>query len=1266
MFKSNFFFVLLFLPLVVVSQDINWAISGGGWVNDLASDVKVDPDGNVIVCGFSHEQEFAPDIILDEAGVFIIKFNQNGEILWHYSFGGTSQLTVTGLEVDSEGNIYVTGKHYYSLTGIGMYIPEGPPNYITHKTYLIKLSNDGVVQWYNSYKNNQIPGVNSAGSFVPKGIAIDSQDNIYLGALFDRPVTINGELFIPFGSGSFYKDTYIIIKLDSEGNEQWITTGGNTSSNVMDDLSANDDGVFVLGSSSNGTYTFNNQTITFPAVQNRRQPFVVAFDTNGNPSWITSILRDFGCHGQSLALDSDGSVVGLIYGAKSIMPGTIMNYNAVFKLTSTGEIYFIQDIDSELQVPNYIYDIYQPSKIAVENGNIYVTDGFMEDFELGPISFSALTKEAGVLKLNNIGYPQWLKTLTGSSHDFGRAVAVSGDKVYAIGDFKSLVLDIGVGTLSNYSGNLNTDAFIIGVTDTTAIQCPDYSEVNVQFEGDSAICPSETVKLFIDADFTCTFDWYFNDSLLYSGVEDSIYVNEPGYYSAKINQGTACPTETDSLLIDLLVAGSNPDIIILPIDSVNLGQDTSVCGLLNFNITPLLLPGGGVYMWNTGASTSSVTVNNSGLYWLDYTNPWGCTNRDSIEITFYPAPTLNLGNTIVLEDYEPILLDAGVQPTGSSFLWDNGSVEQLRVVNESELNEGDNFFWVNVTNEYNCSTADTITVCVCSKIVGIPFFDGNMNGLRDANEPLYLDANLRLIPSESLISGTPDNGFVFYVPFGNYSLFLEQEDEWFITTNSDTVLVSINADTPYDTVYFGLSPLDTIYQGVAAVFAPPTRCSEPVTYSVLAKNFGTVAFDGILWFESDVLLGAPIFIDAPDTLLGQNLYGWHITDLYPGYSKSIQITFNVPGITTVNVGDNLISNAFISHGENVISTIFTYSSVVNCAYDPNDKLVYPDRPGNYTTFEETLLYTIRFQNTGNDFARNVLIRDTLDGHLNPSTFAFLGSSHSEYLTVILESDKFLSFYFNDIYLPDSTADFEGSQGFVSFLISPLDGLDEGTIIENSASIYMDFNPPIHTNTVENFMVSELPACEIWTLGASDFSCNDNNTPSNPTDDFIEFTLNPMGSNLWGSYQVEVENGSVYPETGNYGNVTGFRLHEGSAGKGNWNVSVFDNVSSECLLDFILEDPGFCLTSSSKDEPYILSNLDIVPNPSYGMVEVSLGVEKAESTGLIFLRDVNGRIIYKDSITGSKLLNLTELPAQMIFVEVILRNQICRGKLILVE
>ena len=176
---------------------------------------------------------------------------------------------------------------------------------------------------------------------------------------------------------------------------------------------------------------------------------------------------------------------------------------------------------------------------------------------------------------------------------------------------------------------------------------------------------------------------------------------------------------------------------------------------------------------------------------------------------------------------------------------------------------------------------------------------------------------------------------------------------------------------------------------------------------------------------------------------------------------------------------------------------FRFASVINCAYDPNDKLVYPQRNPedgfevNYTLFDEPLLYTIRFQNTGTDTAFNIVIRDQLSTDLDWTTFEPGSASHPYEAT--LHEDGLLEFHFRNILLPDSIVNEPASHGFVNFTINVKEGVDENTAIQNSAGIYFDFNPPIITNTVENVLVTEFPlpiTSFTWTTNNLEFSFED--------------------------------------------------------------------------------------------------------------------------------------------------------------------------------
>src|SRR6056297_2366197 len=102
--------------------------------------------------------------------------------------------------------------------------------------------------------------------------------------------------------------------------------------------------------------------------------------------------------------------------------------------------------------------------------------------------------------------------------------------------------------------------------------------------------------------------------------------------------------------------------------------------------------------------------------------------------------------------------------------------------------------------------------------------------------------------------------------------------------------------------------------------------------------------------------------------------------------------------------------------------------------------------------------------TGTAPAFNIRVADTLDTNLDLSTFQVTGYSH-DCLTYV--EGNVATFRFNDIMLPDSTSDFDGSIGYVQYRVKAVEDLPVGTIIENTAHIFFDFNDAIVTNTTQN-------------------------------------------------------------------------------------------------------------------------------------------------------------------------------------------------------
>jgi len=180
----------------------------------------------------------------------------------------------------------------------------------------------------------------------------------------------------------------------------------------------------------------------------------------------------------------------------------------------------------------------------------------------------------------------------------------------------------------------------------------------------------------------------------------------------------------------------------------------------------------------------------------------------------------------------------------------------------------------------------------------------------------------------------------------------------------------------------------------------------------------------------------------------------------PNHPESTEVSFTLDGCPEFGVAGFV--NSF------PLNDFLGYEDIDcqpnNGAYDPNDKKAFPRGYGATHAIERNteIEYLVRFQNTGTDTAFQVVVRDSLSGHLDLNTFRMGVSSHPCVWSI---DQNILKVVFNDIMLPDSNVNEAASHGFFKFSIWPKATVEYGTVIENTAGIYFDFNAPIITNTV---------------------------------------------------------------------------------------------------------------------------------------------------------------------------------------------------------
>lgn len=245
------------------------------------------------------------------------------------------------------------------------------------------------------------------------------------------------------------------------------------------------------------------------------------------------------------------------------------------------------------------------------------------------------------------------------------------------------------------------------------------------------------------------------------------------------------------------------------------------------------------------------------------------------------------------------------------------------------------------------------------------------------------------------------------------------------------------------------------------------RCNQFVNYWLSIKNEGTTNPDGLIELVLDSAINYVSSSLPPDSVIGQKVY-WYFDSLHFSNETRIQVEVQMPNF--MSIGDNMISELKVKeviNGNIIYTNVDTLAQVLVCAYDPNDKSVTPQGFGapGYIKNNQELEYLVRFQNTGNDTAIDVMIRDQLSNYLDWNSLEPISSSHN--MQVWIEQNGEAVFKFENIMLPDSNVNEIESHGFVKFKINMLPDLELSSSIYNTANIYFDLNPAVVTNTVMN-------------------------------------------------------------------------------------------------------------------------------------------------------------------------------------------------------
>ncbi len=195
-----------------------WARNIGGTYN-TRPEITQDNLGNIYITGdFRGTWDYNPGVDVynltskGESDIFVCKLNSNGDFIWAKSIGGTKEDIAYSLAINSQNDIYITGKfedviQYNSVQGLSQIVSNGYSDIC-----IFKLNSNGNIIW----------GKSIGGISVDEGraIDIDKSDNVYISGSFAEKVDLNPNTEVFYESTNGSLDIFL-LKLNSTGDFIW-------------------------------------------------------------------------------------------------------------------------------------------------------------------------------------------------------------------------------------------------------------------------------------------------------------------------------------------------------------------------------------------------------------------------------------------------------------------------------------------------------------------------------------------------------------------------------------------------------------------------------------------------------------------------------------------------------------------------------------------------------------------------------------------------------------------------------------------------------------------------------------------------------------------------------------------------------------------------------------------------------------------------------------------------------------------------------------
>ena len=456
--KSILFILFLFPTTISIAQfpHWSWAKSAGNGRNDYGNAITITNDNMIYCVGQFNSPaiSFGTTVLTNAGGdnetndIFIVKYNESGEMLWAKSIGGSDDDFGKSIAADKAGNLYITGGYASRKIVFGKDTLTNAGQAGTNDAYLAKYNSSGELVWVKSI----------GGTHDDKAdcITVDKDANVYIIGSFGSGKLIfqKGDTLKNKNDPSGSSTDIFIAKYNAAGKLIWtrgINGNGNTNDYGYGITTDRNNNVIVTGGSYSNQLSFDSVTISNSVL------------INENKHELDSIKAAY------MKLDAHGKLLDTTGGngiknesekyVKVMLPpphSRIFEKIFIAKYSESGKLQWAESVGGS--------DDEEGSAITTDNNdNIFITGRFQStSFTVDSTTMDNKgSNDIFIAKYSTDGKNLWAKSVGGIADDRGNSITTDkAGNAYITGWFGSPKVVFGKSILINSSGKGYTDMFI--------------------------------------------------------------------------------------------------------------------------------------------------------------------------------------------------------------------------------------------------------------------------------------------------------------------------------------------------------------------------------------------------------------------------------------------------------------------------------------------------------------------------------------------------------------------------------------------------------------------------------------------------------------------------------------------------------------------------------------------------------------------------------------------------------------------------------------